>query len=508
MNKLVACFAVCLFACHGTIVGSGGGDDNAPDAGSDNPAVDGSVISDPDAPLPQLAIASGIRIRDISVYQGVQIPVVADGVRVDEPRPAHVIAGKPGMIGVFVDVEDGWQNRQIIAELDIETSAGVLKRYTSTQTIDGASGSDPFSSGFAFVVNGADFTAEGRYAVTLRETTSDAEYPGESDGARWPLAAGELDAFEPWEMHGILNLVLVPFAYNADGSGRVPPIDEAALQQYRDLFGRMYPVAEINLSVRETVPYNSSLIGGGWSAWLDRLTQIREQDNPPANTYYYGVASPRASFGAYCNGGCIVGLGWVPGRDDEYGRASVGVSFAGDVNVFTAAHEVGHNMGRNHAPCGGPSGVDGSYPYSGAAIGVWGYDSTTQELKQPSEHKDVMSYCNNQWISDYTYDGITHRLSHVNQTVASAVATPRRYRVGLVDGAGKVTWRRYTTIRSRVGGQQMMFNQRRADGSSMGTVAARFYRYDHLDGGMLLVPVDSGRVPAKIVSPLTGAVTW
>lgn len=453
-------------------------------------------------------MAAGIRITDISMYQGVQVPLVSEGARVDEPRPAHVVDGKPGMLGVFVQVDAGWQPREIRGVLTVETSTGQLQTITTTQTISGDSDSDPFATGFAFEVDGAYFTETARYSVVLEEVSPDADYPGDTSGARWPAEAGALDSFEVFGMNGALNLVLVPFAYNADGSGRLPPIDEAALEQYRQLFKRMYPIAEINLSVRDTVQYNGSLTGGGWSSWLDTLTQIRDQDNPPANTYYYGIASPRETFSAYCNGGCIVGLGWVPGRDDEYGRAAVGVSFSGALNVFTATHEIGHTLGRNHAPCGGPSGVDGSYPYSGATIGVWGYDAVDRELKAPDEHRDVMSYCDNQWISDYTYDGITHRLSHVNQTTASMLQTPRRYRVGLVDGNGNVTWRRTSTIRSRVGGQALQFSQRDASGASLGTVTGAFYPYDHLPGGMLLVPVTSGPTPTTIVNPQLGSVAW
>jgi hypothetical protein len=69
------------------------------------------------------------------------------------------------------------------------------------------------------------------------------------------------------------------------------------------------------------------------------------------------------------------------------------------------AHELGHNFGRLHAPCGNPSGVDGQYPYSGATIGVFGYDILSGLAKQ-SSLRDLMSYCDPSWISDYTYRSI------------------------------------------------------------------------------------------------------
>jgi hypothetical protein len=69
------------------------------------------------------------------------------------------------------------------------------------------------------------------------------------------------------------------------------------------------------------------------------------------------------------------------------------------------AHELGHNFGRLHAPCGNPAGVDQSYPYANANIGVFGYDIIAGVAKSPTM-RDLMSYCDPTWISDYTYKGI------------------------------------------------------------------------------------------------------
>jgi hypothetical protein len=69
-------------------------------------------------------------------------------------------------------------------------------------------------------------------------------------------------------------------------------------------------------------------------------------------------------------------------------------------------HELGHNFGRSHAPCGNPSAPDPSYPYANASIGVYGIDLGDMTLKSPSVYADVMSYCSPDWISDYTYTGV------------------------------------------------------------------------------------------------------
>ena len=68
----------------------------------------------------------------------------------------------------------------------------------------------------------------------------------------------------------------------------------------------------------------------------------------------------------------------------------------------TIAHELGHNLSLEHAPCGGAGGVDPSFPTPNAAIGVWGYDFAGGRLISAGT-RDLMSYCSPQWISDFSF---------------------------------------------------------------------------------------------------------
>ena len=75
------------------------------------------------------------------------------------------------------------------------------------------------------------------------------------------------------------------------------------------------------------------------------------------------------------------------------------------------AHEIGHNMGLFHAPCGGAGGPDPLYPHPWGVIGSWGYDREHNRLISPYT-PDLMSYCGGQWIGDYhVANALRHRVS-------------------------------------------------------------------------------------------------
>jgi len=72
----------------------------------------------------------------------------------------------------------------------------------------------------------------------------------------------------------------------------------------------------------------------------------------------------------------------------------------------TVAHELGHNMGRRHAPCNDPGDLDPNFPYADGGIGNAGYDIDDRVLRGPGGISDFMGYCRPRWISDYNYAAI------------------------------------------------------------------------------------------------------
>ena len=74
------------------------------------------------------------------------------------------------------------------------------------------------------------------------------------------------------------------------------------------------------------------------------------------------------------------------------------------------AHELGHNLSLRHAPCG--TRGDPSFPYPDGSIGAWGYDFRDGGRLVRHSTRDLMSYCDPQWISDYHFtNALRFRLS-------------------------------------------------------------------------------------------------
>ena len=109
------------------------------------------------------------------------------------------------------------------------------------------------------------------------------------------------------------------------------------------------------------------------------------------------------------------------------GGSNGGIAWVGGWTNFSAprdetiAHELGHNMSLDHAPCGNPANVDPNFPQRKGRIGVWGYDFATGRLVPP-DRPDVMSYCSPPWVSDYHFTNALRRRMRVETSSASTRA--------------------------------------------------------------------------------------
>ncbi len=214
-----------------------------------------------------------------------------------------------------------------------------------------------------------------------------------------------------------LGITFVPVRQSANNTtGAVSNANKDALAETTK---RMMPLGVVNVAVHATYTTSAPVLdandaNGGWGQILSEMYALRTSDG--SGDEYVGIVPTTY-------GGGIAGLGYIGAP------ASVSWDKASSA-PGVIAHELGHNFGRNHAPCGGPSGPDPAYPYANGSIGAWGLDLPALQLKSPGTFVDLMSYCNPDWISDYNYSAI---LSYrgTGPVVASAM-TPARPEGGLL----------------------------------------------------------------------------
>jgi len=124
-------------------------------------------------------------------------------------------------------------------------------------------------------------------------------------------------------------------------------------------------------------------------------------EGAPDSQIWYGLLPIEDESGDTWFYGGVIGLGWLGDR------ISIGLADYSNYGLdggITAAHEFGHNRGRDHAPCGDPAYPDPDYPYSNGIIGQFGFNLSKFTVI-PNTYKDIMSYCSLEWVSDYTYIG-------------------------------------------------------------------------------------------------------
>jgi len=494
-----AAYALALIGCAEGLIGEGGADPIAFDDGATGdggvpslPTRDGGVAP---APVPGCnpatappAPARSLKISEVTINQGVSVRVAVDGTPVTNPS-APIVAGRAGVLRVFVEPLADWQAREVTVRLTLDGDTRETR-----QAVMGSSEATSLTSTVNFELEPGDISESSAVSVELLEVDPCLDYAGTADDARYPASGAE--PLRAKAAPGSFQLVLVPTRYQADGSNRTPNTDAETVARFRETMYAMFPLVDFEVSVREgALGFDRALEAGGdgWTSLLNDCLSLRADDNVDPNTYYYCAVRPSDDVLDYCGRGCVAGIGPVPSPTDPFNRGATGLLYENGVSTFV--HEIGHTLGLPHAPCGVSNG-DPEFPYNDGGIGVLGYDISTQSLV-PADYRDVMSYCSPIWISDYNYDRLYDRLATVTaQRLAVRKGSSIALRPVIIEVDGSLSIGNTIWVDEPPEGETVATTWVDEAGGAH-AVPATLVRVTHLPGGIVYVP-EMATAPAAI----------
>ncbi len=384
--------------------------------------------------------ACGMQLRDLALYQAVQVRLLKDGQPV-ATRNAPVIAGRKTVFQALLRYVGAPRPGNLAGRLTLASAGGSFSVAASLSATRDSDEEDPATT-LNFVVPAEQMRTDTQVRLDLDLGSS---CPGGGKSSVPAAGALQLGAIET----GTLQVKFVPISYQADGSDRLPDVSPAQVQALHDVLQAQYPTREVKVEVGPPVDAGELQVdreGVGWPNLVEGMRNFRQDEGRGADWHYYGLIAPAASFREYCQGACVAGLSFRPTRPSAPQQVSVGVGYSGGIAAETLAHELGHQHGRSHSPspCSElqPEDVDRTFPYSDGGVGVPGLDIRNGAL-MPRRLKDLMGYCSPTWISDFTYAELARRRTLIRTQsgalVAGAPVLNRPYRSAVVSADGQLS---------------------------------------------------------------------
>jgi hypothetical protein len=188
-----------------------------------------------------------------------------------------------------------------------------------------------------------------------------------------------------------------------------------------------------------------------WTSVLQELDVARVA-SPQRAAYWYGLVGAPSGYTRFTNGG----FGYIPSSATSTGsntRTAVGFAVSSSNSVGfaskTLAHELGHMLGRLHAPsCSAGSPLDTTFPDAQGTIEVPGFDvwswASGASSSAPSVSAatgDLMGYCAAVWSGPYTWSAILRWRQQSQPVVAQVRTEPAMLVAGSIAADGAVSLR-------------------------------------------------------------------
>jgi hypothetical protein len=219
-----------------------------------------------------------------------------------------------------------------------------------------------------------------------------------------------------------LRITVIGFSYTMGNPPQTFTPTALDFDLLRSWLARAYPVGDVTW-LQRTVTANAAppFDCGDINSQLAAIRALDVGGGADARTHYFGLVSDGGFFMRGCAG---VPSSPNPGAvgSGPTGPASWGWDFDGSYGDWYGGHELGHTFGRRHPGfCSETQDDLANYPFDNGQLsnadGVFaGFDTGDPNNGLPLvalpgvQWHDVMTYCNRQWLSSYTYDGIRQRL--------------------------------------------------------------------------------------------------
>jgi hypothetical protein len=222
----------------------------------------------------------------------------------------------------------------------------------------------------------------------------------------------------------VLKLHLVPIRLYRHGN-LVTPVNPETVVYYDSIARIRLPIGRVEISIGSPLSTDADFFTEGgsttagdtpfFSRVLEEIDGARVAHPTRSGSIWVGVIPRPAGVTSRW-----AGMAYFPSSPTLSGpltRSQVVLGHDAYASPFTAgrlvAHELGHNFGREHAPCGNVGWADQRYPLPGGHVGRWLHWTSRWELGEvnfassiPDSSGDLMGYCGYQWVSAYTYLGI------------------------------------------------------------------------------------------------------